>query len=337
MKELTYEDLENIGISTANISICKRLRRLAKLDRVKLDWNEHRSGLNKHLFDYIEYCGLDVLQFVKDYLANLQPYMIERRKNQEFDSHIICVIDNLYRVSVYIKVDDTQFEEAIISFHENNKRGVAKTNSLIKCDAQKYVPIFADCVLSKLDNEEKYVVKGIFQRGLKILPIDLSAIKCKDVFLVEKKAINLQFISYCNDYIRDLYTSDLDLDFEDIEVFSMLQQISFTSYGRDTFSSISLLIDNLCIQNDYISKGVADFALVTFVSNLTLTDEQRNELIELLEQKFRVTSIKGIDLILNRIKEHMAIDIFSNDSSRIKYEEQEIKPSLSFTGDTYMK
>ena len=307
--ELTYADLEEKGISTVNIAVCKRLRRLAKLDRVKIDETEHRSGLNKHLFDYIEYCGLDVLQFIKEYLSNLQPYMIERRKDQEYDSHVVCVIDNLYRVSVYIKVDDTQFEEIIVSFHEDNKRGVARTNSLIRVDTQKYVPIFADCILSKLDNQEKYVVKGLFQRGLKTLPIDLPAIKCQDVFIVEKNAINLQFVAYCNDYIRELYTSDLDLDFDRIEVFSMLQQISFTSYGRDTFSSISLLIDSLCVQNDSISKAAADFALVTFVSNLKLTGEQRKELMELLEQKFRVTSIKGIDMILNRVNEHLAIGI----------------------------
>lgn len=309
MVELTYADLEEKGISTVNIAVCKRLRRLAKLDRVKIDETEHRSGLNKHLFDYIEYCGLDVLQFIKEYLSNLQPYMIERRKDQEYDSHVVCVIDNLYRVSVYIKVDDTQFEEIIVSFHEDNKRGVARTNSLIRVDTQKYVPIFADCILSKLDNQEKYVVKGLFQRGLKTLPIDLPAIKCQDVFIVEKNAINLQFVAYCNDYIRELYTSDLDLDFDRIEVFSMLQQISFTSYGRDTFSSISLLIDSLCVQNDSISKAAADFALVTFVSNLKLTGEQRKELMELLEQKFRVTSIKGIDMILNRVNEHLAIGI----------------------------
>ena len=325
MEELTYADLEKIGVSTSNIAVCKRLRRLAKLDRVTIDQNEHRSGLNKHLFDYIMYCGLDVLQFIKEYLSNLQPYMIERRKDQEFDSHVICVIDNLYRVSVYIKADDTQFEEVIVSFHEDNKRGVAKTNSLLKIDTQKYVPIFADCVLSKLDNEEKYVVKGLFQRGLKILPIDLAALKCQDVFIVEKGAINLQFVSYCNDYIRDLYTSDLNLNFDEIEVFSMLQQISFTSYGKDTFSSISLLIDSLCIQNDSVSKSAADFALVTFVSNLKLTEEQRNELMELLEQKFRVTSIKGIDIILNRIKEHLSISFGSEEMS-----EKQITKKMTF-------
>ena len=83
MAELTYEDLQKNGIDTSQIAVCKRIRNIAKLDRVKLDETEHRSGLNKHLFDYIEYCGLDVLDFIKQYLRNLQPYMIERRKDQE--------------------------------------------------------------------------------------------------------------------------------------------------------------------------------------------------------------------------------------------------------------
>ena len=144
---------------------------------------------------------------------------------------------------------------------------------------------------------------------MKILPLELAAMKCKDVFVVEKRGIDLQFISYCNDYIRDLYTSDLDLDFNQIDVFTMLQQISFTSYGRDTFSSISLLIDSLCIQPDALSRGAADFALVTFVQQLSLTKEQAREMQDLLEEKFRVTSIRGIDLILDRVERSLEIAV----------------------------
>lgn len=139
MAELTYIDAQEHGIDTSMIKVCKKLRNLAKLDRIVLDETEHRSGLNKHLFDYIEYCGKDVLEFVKQYLSNLQPYMIERRKDQEPDNAFICVVDNLYRVSVYIKVNAKQFEEVIVSFHEDNIRGVAKTNYIIKADTQKLV------------------------------------------------------------------------------------------------------------------------------------------------------------------------------------------------------
>lgn len=313
-EELSYGDVEKQGIDTSMIAVCKKLRKLGKLDRISLDASEPMSEQNKHLFDYIMYCGLDVLSFIKLYLSNLQPYMIQRRKDQEKQENFICVIDNLYRVSVYIKVDNTQFEEAVISFHEDNKCGVAKTDSLIKTDIQKYVPIFADSVLSKISNENKYVVKAFFQRGLTVLPLELPAVKCKDVFIIQKSAVNTQFISFCNDYIRDLYTSDLDLDFDKIEVFSMLQQISFTSYGNDTFSSISLLIDSLCIQQDAVSKVTADTALVTFVQNLHLTADQREELIELLYEKFKVTSIRGIDTILARVSENLMIGCGSNDN-----------------------
>lgn len=304
----TCEDASRQGIDMSMTAVCRKLRRLAKLDRLKLDENEHRSGLNKHLFDYIEYCGRDVLDFIKQYLSNLQPYMIVRRKDQEPERSFLCVIDHIYRVSVYIKADTRQFEEVIISFHEDNKRGIARTNSLIPADNVRYVPIFADSVLSRIEHENRYVVKAFFQRGLTVLGLELAAVKCEDLFIVEKNAIHMQFLSYCNEYIRDLYTSDLDLDFDRIEVFSVLQQIAFTSYGRDTFSSVSILIDSLCIQKDMISKSLADFALVTFVQNLKLTEEQRDELMSLLEEKFRVTSIRGIDLILMRVRESLYLE-----------------------------
>lgn len=304
---LTYEDIEEQGLDTSMIKSCKKLRQLAKLDRLRLDDDEHRTGLNKHLFDYIQYCGLDVLDFIKQYLSNIQPYMIERRKDQEKVDSFLCVIDNLYRISVYIKVDAKQYEELVISFHEDNKRGVAKSNTLIKKNVPEYVPIFADSILSKIENKNNYIIKVIAQRGLKILPIELPAVKCQDVFIVEKKQINMQFLSYCNDYIKDLYTSDLELDYDKIEVFTMLQQISFTSYGNDTFSSISLLIDSLNIQPDYNSRQTADFALVTFVQNLNLTVEQQDELKDLLRQKYMVSDIKKISLIIQRIEENLSL------------------------------
>lgn len=309
MADMTYKEAQEKGIDTSMVKVCKKLRNLAKLDRIVLDTTQHRSGLNKHLFDYIVYCGYDVLEFVKQYLSNLQPYMIERRKDQEPEQSFICVVDNLYRVSVYIKVDAKQFEEIVVSFHEDNIRGVAKTNSLIKIDTQRYVPVFADSVSShmEMDGRERYGIKVFIQRGLMVFPLDLVGIKCQDVFIIEKNMINQQLVSYCNDYIRDLYTSNLDLNFEKIEVFSMLQQISFTSYGKDTFSSISLLIDGSCIQTDYIGKSVADSALVTFSQNLRLTEEQQEELKTLLDEKYKVTSIRGIDLILGRVKDNLAL------------------------------
>ena len=63
---------------------------------------------------------------------------------------------------------------------------------------------------------------------------------------------------------------------------------------KDIFSFISLLIDSLVIQTDANSKQVADFALITFVQSLNLTDNQRHELISLLDDKYRDSSIMAI-------------------------------------------
>lgn len=57
------------------VGICREIRNLAKLGRIQLNETTHRSGLNKQLYSYIEYCGIDVKDYIKDYLANLQPLM----------------------------------------------------------------------------------------------------------------------------------------------------------------------------------------------------------------------------------------------------------------------
>lgn len=302
IREVTREEAENLGIDLSMVKACKTLRRLAKLDRLTLDETVHRSGLNKHLFDYVEYCGDTPIHFIKEYLSNLQPYMLERKKEQEKENSFLCVIDKIYRISVYIKADRSFGEEMVISFHEDNIRGVAKTNDVIKQSNDRLVPVFIDSIGSVAVETGNASVRLFVQRGMKVLPMDIVGFQCGEVFIVRERDINTQFLEYCNQYIRDLYTSDLKLDFEQIEVFSILQQISFTSYGRDTFSSISLLIDSLTIQKDVISKQVADFALVTFTQSLLLTEEQKKELLELLEMKYRVTSIKGIDTILGRVR-----------------------------------
>ena len=74
----------------------------------------------------------------------------------------------------------------------------------------------------------------------------------------------------------------------------MLQLSMIGFCCKDIFSSILLLIDSLVIQTDANSKQVADFALITFVQSLNLTDNQRHELISLLDDKYRVSSIMAI-------------------------------------------
>ena len=57
MREITEDEAVELGVNLSTVSVCRALRRLATLGRLKLDETTHRSGLNKHLFHYIEYCG----------------------------------------------------------------------------------------------------------------------------------------------------------------------------------------------------------------------------------------------------------------------------------------
>lgn len=303
------------------LNICKKIRGIAKLDRVRIDYSEHRNGLNKHLFDYLEYCGYGVLDYVKRYLSLLQPFMVEIRKDQVYDKHITCIIDKLYRISVYIKVNTKQFEEVIVSFHEDNKNGIAKVNSVYR-KAPEYVPIICDGIESQVENSNSYGVKVVLMRGLLTLPIHLSAKRIDKVFLVKYSEIERSFVDYCNEYIRDLYTSDLNLDFNSIQIFTMLQQIEFTSSGKDSFSSVSLLLDSLHLQRDKVSQNVADFALITYVSNLKLMGEDRDEFLSLLKTKYSVSADRNIHQLLLRVED--SLPIIQEDEESLTIDEEAI-------------
>ena len=283
-------------------NLTKRLRRLARLDRIKLDESMHQSGLNKHLFSYFDYIGIDKLTFIKEYLCHLQPFMISEIKSQEKFDNAICVLDEYYRISLYIKVDATKNEEIIVSFHENNKNGIAKRNSVITRLSDVYV--FADSIGSHVKDSDIYSINLFITRGVRTFPISIAAYKYDDEgFMVHYRDISNALITIVNQYLEDLYTSDLD--YSTIDVFSSLQQLSFTSYGNDIFSNISMLIDSLLIQSDSISKQVADSAICIYCNSLNLVESDRRELLETLSQRFSVNSVRIMPSILERIEANL--------------------------------
>ncbi|MCR4798502.1 MAG: helix-turn-helix domain-containing protein [Lachnospiraceae bacterium] len=279
--------------------LARKLRKLARLDRIRLDESEHASGHNLHLFHYLDYIGLDKLEYIKKYLSNIQPFMITEIKSQEKFESAICVLDQFYRISVYIKVDAKKNEEVIISFHENHKDGIARKNPIVS--RNEYVYVFADSLGGHVLETDVYSINLFITRGVATFPVNVPATKYDDEgFLVRYSAIDHELMEIVNRYLEDLYTSDLD--FSKIEVFSSLQQLSFTSYGRDVFSNISLLIDSLLIQSDYISKQVADAALCIYCGSLELLEKEKEELLLTLKERFSVNSIRSLPQILERVE-----------------------------------
>ena len=304
---LTVSEAEELGASMEMVRICKEIRKLAKLERLRLDESVHRSGLNKHLYSYIEYCGMDVKAYIKEYLSNLQPFMLERFQSQEPSDNFICVLDNMYRISLYIKLDKMFGNEVIVSFHENNKRGIAKENNMLRNNTDRMVSVLAEEICAKIEGSSREEIKVLIQRGMLLLPIRIMGQRCENgVYVVHARDIETPILDQCNQYLRDMYTSELDLEaLDQVELFSVLHQISFTSYGNTVFSNMSLLIDNMAMQKSMIGKKVADFALITYVDHLLISAEQSKELVELLNEKYKVKSQKSIELILDRIKDNL--------------------------------
>lgn len=301
---ITYEENEK-----HIVKLCRRIRQLAKLDRIRLDISEHRDSTNTHLFRYLDYCGVSREDFVKSYLSNLQPYMLSEYTEQEKTPDTICVLDNIYRVSLYIKLNTAFGKEMIVSFHENHKRGIAKDNSRFVKNSPEKVRIIADSITGGISDTNTKTFDILIPRGVISVPVSLvGELQEDDTLLVKKNTIDNAVLSVCNQYIQDLYASDLELAaLNEVEIFSALQQISFTSYGNTVFSNISLLVDNMSAQNSPLHRTSAAFALETYAGHLRLTSGQKKELIELISDKYRVSSQKNIEDVTN-----MLIDIIDS-------------------------
>lgn len=318
-KIISYEENE-----AHIINICKKIRKFAKLDRMTLDISEHQDSRNTHLFRFLDYCGVDKEKFVKSYLSNLQPYMLSRNTEQEKADNTICVLDNIYRISLYVKLNTQQGNEMIVSFHEDHKRGISKDNSRFIKKGSEKVKIIADSITGGITDTNIKTFDILVPRGVINIPISLTGeLQTDNTFLVNRNAIDNAILSVCNQYIQDLYTSNLELPLlDEVELFSALQQISFTSYGNSVFSNISVLIDNMSVQNSPLHKASASFALETYVSHLILTSEQKSELIELIRDKYTVACQKDISAVTD-----MIIDIIDNLDTDMVILDSQIEPS----------
>ncbi|MBQ2318397.1 MAG: helix-turn-helix transcriptional regulator [Lachnospiraceae bacterium] len=283
-------------------TLAYKLRKLARLDRIRLDESEHVSKQSLHLFRYLDFLGMDKLAFIKMYLSHIQPFMITEMKFQEKFENAICVLDRFYRISVYIKVDATQNEEVIVSFHENHKNGVAKRNPVIR--KNRYVYVFADSIGSYIPTMDSYTINLLIARGVSTFPVNVPAKKYdEDGFLVNETYIQNAFVDVANQYLEDLYTADLD--FSGVEQFSSLQRLSYTARGNDCFSNISLLVDSILVQRDAHSRQVADAVLCIYCNSLELLESDKRELLETLQERFSVNSVRVMPELLERVERNL--------------------------------
>ena len=117
------------------------------------------------------------------------------------------------------------------------------------------------------------------------------------------RSIQNAFVDVANQYLEDLYTADLD--FSGVEQFSSLQRLSYTARGNDSFSNISLLMDSILVQRDAHSRQVADAALCIYCNSLELLESDKRELLETLQERFSVNSVRVMPELLERVERNL--------------------------------
>ncbi|MDT3843432.1 MAG: hypothetical protein LIV11_02490 [Bacillota bacterium] len=320
---VTKWQAEKEGIYLEKVPYCRKVRNLAMLNRLILSESLFEANeYSKHLLSYIHSCGLEPREYLLRYLSSLQPYMIEDIEGfgnnaswdhfnlQDHSESLVCLLDYPYRIYVAVKQNETGENMVLVSYFEassdENRGCKTKTNfppKKLHSMAKETVPVFAEPAGSRIEGSDREQVKVFIPRGMLVYPVLVMARACEGgIFLADRYDLERSMMEACDQYLRDLYTSDLPLDaLDQVEVFSVLQQLPYAAEGNTIFSNLTLLIDNLDIQKGFPNKAAADFALTTYIDHLYLDRDQSRELISVLREKYRESESAHTQAILNRI------------------------------------
>ena len=102
---------------TQVLELCKRLRQMGSSSELVLDPAQPVETCCPRLFQYLEYCELDILEWIRNYLSTLQPYMIQPSVEGDDANCVICILDGLYHTGMKLRWEDGR--KLVISFQEN--------------------------------------------------------------------------------------------------------------------------------------------------------------------------------------------------------------------------
>ena len=272
------------------INICRKIRNYARQGKLVVEKRVHKSndGNNVHLFRMIEACGLSVDQFVNGYLSVLQPYNLEKfRQNKDLGKHNTWICELGYRVSMLIKLDESNTDKPlIVSFHESNSKHKNKFNyvdfSLKPC------AILIEAIKSEIVNTGEKSVNYFIQKGFMRLSIesftpyvnnDVALVKYNDIEKAIRNSMDRLF-----DYLRNMYTDEDTGGMPLLDLSS--NKLSFLSFGYATVNNINLLIDLYATNTTVAARSV----IVSIANNLLdeIPDNNKLTIREALIQKFGI-------------------------------------------------
>ena len=261
------------------INVCKKIRKMAALDRVEISkaTQQHNNSDNRHLFNFIELCGMTVREFILNYLSNLQPFQLELYKAQAYDKAVRCIIDFSYNTPIYLKVEFTPYDVILVSFHENQNKRL----DVYKDRWDKY-----SLILTSTDaNVGEYTYSQIkIAHGLLVFtPFVAGKVMRNDVIRVNSLDLATILLQYANDKISDLIDNSIPVS------FSSIKQLSFTSYGAALLNDVSILVDAAVTIKDTVLLNAFSTIINSKLSEIKALDSG-DELLDALDSRYSLKS-----------------------------------------------
>lgn len=264
-------DRQSTAINLTNkemqqVNLAKRIRKVVQSRNFKIDETEHYHNTNKILYSFLRACGFTPYSFVIDYLGSVQPFYLEIDEGQSYGRAIKCIIDPTYKIPLYVKIDFTQHNECLISFHENQFTRQSRFERKI----DKYVVVIPDQII---DTGLQPLYKVNIYRGMESLEVSGNCTPIKDDLV---KVRHKDFLDVYEDYLVEKLNKLWF--FDDIESLSP-EDFSFTTYGSDRLYDLSMLFDYYLSGIDVTSKRVC----VNLISGIVYDMSKDNKGIEDLQ------------------------------------------------------
>lgn len=271
------------------INLCKTIRRAVASNCVIVDEGDHNKHTNGVLYDFVRACGYEVREFVIRYLSVLQPYSIVRYSQQEFDKQIRCVIDPTYKIPMYLKIDITQHNEVVISFHENQ---FTRLRDLTQNQSKYFVLLSDD---SYTDNCVGITMpfKSSILKGFASLVYE--GVGClvgvPNIFKIDKASMDSMIQEFIS---AQLERCAVDIPYNEI----MPNDLTFTAYGDHVLNSMSLLIDSYCSVTSPGDRAACMYGINSILADI-LKSPECDMYFDVINKRYAKVQSKHVTTLLD--------------------------------------
>lgn len=222
------------------INIKNELYRLSLSKNTTFDFEPHSRSSNLGIIKFLRSCDIDPETFIRCYLRQLHPFMINLDKERSVkQDKFSCITDASYRMPLWIEVVTKQFNERVISFHELNWYAKKYDNYYLRKRDLLCIPNDPNVVAEgEKGTFEISVLKGFKSFLLRVHGQRVS----ENCVRVRTAEFERELLRQCNDSLAEIIES-IAVNSSYFPEFQRIKQLSFTSYGDKLYNDVSLLLD----------------------------------------------------------------------------------------------